>query len=180
MFVKDGVTATLRATAAVAPILWLLVCALPVRGQAPMIANVTNAAIPALDYPANSIHLAPRSMASIFGTGLADSPTSATAPWPQALAGTEVHLAGDTCFDSTCDLIAQMVYASPTQINFVVPDVSPAVIWSTRVVLIRDGVRIDDRSEELGGPGRVYIDALYDGDYNVVFAVGYECLFSSV
>src|ERR1039458_2623815 len=89
---------------------------------APSITSVTNSAIPSLDYPPTSIHLAPRSMATIFGTNLADTTLSTTSPGSTLLGGTEVHLADDTCFDSSCDLIANLIYVSPTQINFLVPD----------------------------------------------------------
>jgi hypothetical protein len=59
---------------------------------APTITNVTNAAIPTLNAPPSSVHLAPRSMATIFGVNLADTPISAAPPWEQLLGGIEVHL----------------------------------------------------------------------------------------
>ena len=153
-------------------------------GQAaPSITNVTNAAIPTLDYPPASIHLAPRSLATIFGTNLADTTLSTTSPGSTLLGGSEVHLADDTCFDSSCDLIASLIYVSPTQINFLVPDngstsCKNCTPTAYRIVFVRDGQRIDDRSYILGGPGRLYIDPFYIADYNVVFQVGYDCLFS--
>jgi hypothetical protein len=153
-------------------------------GQAaPSIANVTNAAMPSLDYPPNSIHLAPRSIATIFGTNLASTTASTTPPWKTTLGGIEVHLAHDTCFDSSCDLIASLVYVSPIQINFLVPDngstsCTTCTPIAYRVVLVKDGQRIDNRSYILGGPGRLIIDPYYIADYNVVFQVGYDCLFS--
>jgi uncharacterized protein (TIGR03437 family) len=101
----------------------LLALAVLAFGQgAPSITNVTNAAIPSLDYPPESISLAPRSMATIFGSNMADFTASSISPWPFSAGGTEVHLADDTCFDSSCDLIAGLIYVSPTQINFLVPD----------------------------------------------------------
>jgi uncharacterized protein (TIGR03437 family) len=150
---------------------------------APTITNITNAAIPTLDSPPASIHLAPQSMATIFGSNLADFATSASSPWPSSLAGTEVHLAVDTCFDSSCDLIAPIIYASPAQINFLVPDNGSFACHSCtpvayRVVLVRGGQRIDNRSYISGGPGRLIIDPYYIADYSVVFHVGYDCLFS--
>jgi hypothetical protein len=161
----------------------LALAALAFGQAAPSITNVTNAAIPSLDYPAASISLPPRSMATIFGTNLADITLSSTSPWSSTLGGTEVHLADDTCFDSSCDLIAGLIYVSPTQINFLVPDNGsftckncPPVAY--RIVLVRDGQRIDNRSYMLGGPGRLIIDPAYDADYNVVFQIGYDCLFS--
>ena len=150
---------------------------------APSITNITNAAIPALDFPANSVALAPGSMAIIFGTNLADFVSSAPPPWQKGLGGVEVHLAEDSCYDSGCELVADLIYASPTQINFVVPAVplypSPnAHVWNTRVVLVKNGVRFDDRTRMLGGPGRVYIDAVYGYADYAVFGVGYDCLYS--
>jgi len=138
--------------------------------QAPIIANVTNAALPALGVPPRSAILAPRSIATIFGTNLADSTVLTTPPWKRTLGGTEVHLAEDSCFDSSCEFVADLLYVSPTQINFVVPEVdgrllvergNTAELWRARVVLVRGGVRFDDRSSILGGPGSITIDALY-------------------
>ena len=165
-------------------ILSLVALAVLASGQAaPSITNVTNAAIPSLDYPSTSISLAPRSMATIFGTNLADTTLSSTSPWSSTLGGTEVHLATDACFDSSCDLIASLIYVSATQINFLVPDDGSTACKNCtpiayRIVLVRDGQRIDNRSYILGGPGRLVIDPAYDADYNVVFQVGYDCLFS--
>jgi uncharacterized protein (TIGR03437 family) len=153
-------------------------------GQAaPSIANVTNAALPALDLPPSSISLAPRSMATIWGTNLADTTISSGPPWSSFLGGTEVHLANDTCFDFSCDLIANLIYVSPTQINFLVPDngstsCKNCTPTAYRIVLMRDGQRVDNRSYILGGPGRLIIDPFDIADYNVVFQVGYDCLFS--
>src|ERR1035437_8922976 len=97
----------------VRPLLSFLALAVLAFGQAaPSISNVTNAAIPALDNPPNSIHLPPRSMATIFGSNLADFTASSISPWPFSQGGTEVHLADDTCFDSSCDLIAVLIYVS--------------------------------------------------------------------
>jgi hypothetical protein len=181
----------------------------------PNIVNVTNAAIPALDEPPATITLPFRSMATIFGTGLADYTASSVSPWAPTLGGTEVHLAADSCSEASCDLIASLIYVSPTQINFLVPDdgesyqdlsttscpsatleISPSeTSWEIdcnyRVVFVRDGERIDNQSYLLGGPGRLVIASSGDtqnnpdafqvgegGDYDVVFEVGYDCLFS--
>jgi len=160
------------------PLVLLLACSFPCVAQTPSVTNVTNSALPALDLPPNSVHLAPRSMATVWGANLAANTISTSPPWQRNLGGTEVHLAGDSCYDTSCDLVADLIYVSPTQINFVVPGVNPSILWNTRIVLLRDGVRFDDRSRILGGPGRVIIDALYLGDYYVVFGVGYECVFS--
>jgi len=79
-----------------------------------------------------------------------------------------------------CEIVADLVYVSPTQINFLVSDV-PVVAQSRtiergRIVLIRDGARFDGRFDTVGGPGLVYLDPL-SGDF-LLFQVGYECLFS--
>ncbi len=162
-----------------------LVAAAFAQSAAPHISNVTNAAIPALDYPPASIVLPGRSMATIYGENLADTSLSATPPWPNTLGGTEVHLASATCFDASCDLVAGVVYVSPTQINFVVPDdgtlcLTPStcrVSQPYRIVLVRDGQRFDDRSFMNGVPGNVTIDS-FKGRYDIVFQMGYECLYS--
>jgi hypothetical protein len=142
------------------------------------ITAVTNAALPSLDVPPSTISLAPRSMATIFGTNLADIIASSTSPWTSPLGGTEVHLASDTCFESSCDLVAKLIYVSSAQVNFLVPDITVVGPTHYRIVFVRDGQRIDDQSYMLGGPGRVIIDPSGSADYNVVFQVGYDCLFS--
>ena len=143
------------------------------------VANVTNAALPGLDNPPSTVTLAPRSMATIFGSNLADSIVVSPSPWSSPLGGTEVHLASDTCFDASCDIIANLIYVSPAQINFLVPDTTAAGPVSYRIVLLRDGQRIDDQSSMLGGPGRLIVDPSGAADSSVVFEVGYDCLFSS-
>ena len=151
-------------------------------GQAtPVITNVTNAAIPVLDNPPASIHLAPRSLATVFGSNLADSRGSTTPS--TSLAGTELHLSSDTCFDSSCDLVALLTFASPAQINFIVPDDGSATCTTCkptgyRIILIRSGQRFDNRAYGSGGPGRVFIDASDTGDNNLVFSIGNDCWFS--
>jgi hypothetical protein len=143
------------------------------------IASVTNAAVPGLDSPPSTVTLAPRSMATIFGSNLADSIAVSPSPGSSPLGGTEVHLAGDTCFDASCDLIANLLYVSPAQINFLVPDSTADGAVSYRIVLLRDGERIDDQPSMLGGPGRLIVDPSGAADSSVVFEVGYDCLFSS-
>jgi uncharacterized protein (TIGR03437 family) len=88
----------------------------------PGITNVTNAAIPALDIPPQTLGLLSRTMATIFGVNLANATLSSTTLVSTTLGGTEVHLADDTCFDSSCDMVASLIFVSPSQINFVVPD----------------------------------------------------------
>ena len=143
------------------------------------IANVTNAALPSLDSPPATVTLAPRSMATIFGTNLADSMVVSPLPWTTPLGGTEVHLAGDTCFDPSCDIVADLIYVSPAQVNFLVPDTAATGPVPYRFVLLRGGQRIDDQSYMLGGPGRVIVDPTGGADSSVVFQTGYDCLFSA-
>jgi hypothetical protein len=62
-------------------------------GQAePTIINATNAAVPALDNPHNSIQVAPNSMATIFGTNLSDATIAVTPRSTTRLGRTDVHL----------------------------------------------------------------------------------------
>jgi hypothetical protein len=173
-----------------------LVAAASGQTEAPSIANVTNAAISAIDLPPNSATLTPRSMATIFGTNLAHFAISAVPPWQKSLAGTEVHLVVDQISSGTlqggitlktpcsedCDLAVDMVYASPTQINFVTPDVptTNANEWIAkhcRIVLVRDGVRFDNLFNTISGVGLITLDPVW-GDGPIVFEAGYECLFS--
>jgi uncharacterized protein (TIGR03437 family) len=153
--------------------------ALTVRYPAVSITNVTNAALPSLDVPAGTVALAPRSLATIYGMGLADTSASATASSVNALGGTEVHLASDTCFDSSCEIVADLIYVCPYQINFRVPDQTAAGPTAYRVVFVRDGQRFDNQNCIQGGPGCMIVDPSGKADYNVVFQVGYDCLFSA-
>jgi hypothetical protein len=86
-----------------------------------------------------------------------------------------------------CEIPVNLLYVSPTQINFVVPDISVAAYGqlSVGVVLIRDGQRfgtfgcIDQHC--LGGPGLFGI--VGGGSENtinsaIIFIAGYDCLFS--
>lgn len=169
-----------------------------VLAQTPTITNVTNAAIPAIDYPPVAVQLAPRSIATIFGTNLADAVVTTAPPWKTAIGGTEVHFVVDTFIlnntriacqwqtDPGCDLTVNLVYVSPTQINFVTPDSyitvgnsTPSPVLTTgRIVLIRDGVRFDARHDVSGGPGYMTLDPFGYTRNPDIFGVGYECLFS--
>jgi hypothetical protein len=172
----------------------------------PQIMAITNAAMPAADwingdysvsaYTPETADLAPRSLATMWGTDLADATVSTTPPWKSTLGGTEVHLvpANPTVpicplGGASCDLIAPLLYVSPTQINFLVPDDGNAdcapetcVPITYRVVLVRDGQRIGPSAD--GGDGwnwpAVMIDDWYYtlGNYNIVFQVGYDCIYS--
>src|SRR5450759_1157659 len=116
-------------------------------GQTVTITNVPNAAIPAIDYPTGWVLVVPpRSILSIFGTNLADTTATAVPPWKSTLGGIELHL----CFNCTAsdatpsptEFVATLLYVSPTQVNFVVPDVPPDDIHqSYRLVIIRNGQR---------------------------------------
>ncbi len=152
---------------------------LTVRYPVVSVTAVTNAALPSLDVPASTVTLAPRSLATIYGMGLADSAASSASPGSNALGGTEVHLASDTCFDSSCDIVAGLIYASPYQINFLIPDTTATAPTTYRVVFVRDGQRVDNQSCVPGGPGCLIIDSSGKADYNLVFQIGYDCLFSA-
>jgi len=187
--ITNGGTLTLKV--AVLPVVFQAAIATPAQPYT-AIAAVTNAAIPGVDIPApfyslplfpTSIHLAPRSMATIYGTNLAGNTASSTSPWSTTLGGTEVHLVSDTCSDPSCELSASLIYVSPTQINFLVPDDGEAwyaVPTGYRIVFVQNGQRIDNRYSQgsPGYPGYLYIDSFYLADYNVIFQVGYDCLFS--
>jgi hypothetical protein len=149
--------------------------------DAPTITFIANAAIPSLDTKPDLKHpvsLAPRSIATIFGTNLAGSTASTTPPWKQNLGGVEVHFAINPlnypCWDDGCERAAGLLYVSPDQVNLVVPD----GLWDAlaRIVLIRDGVRYDNHDDVFGGPGLVQLGG-YWNEF-VLFGVGYECLFS--
>jgi hypothetical protein len=119
-------------------------------------------------------------MATIFGTNLSTSTASTSPPWLKTLGGVEVHLVPlwTTCgtpnppANVSCELVADLVYVSPTQINFVVPDVSPLSYGQSelalKVVFVRDGVLFDGLLSFYISPG---------GDF-AIFQAGYDCLFS--
>jgi uncharacterized protein (TIGR03437 family) len=63
--------------------------------------------------------LAPRSIASLFGSNLSNGEQAARAlPLPSRMNAVEVRVGGTP---------AQLIYVSPGQINFIVPDVNPAM-----------------------------------------------------
>jgi uncharacterized protein (TIGR03437 family) len=72
-------------------------------------------AVSAADY---SPSVAPGSIASLFGSGLASGAGQATGPpWPASLANTSVRV-----LDAKgVERLAGLLYVSPTQINFVIP-----------------------------------------------------------
>jgi hypothetical protein len=180
------ITKTHKRSAAV--LVWLFFC-IGLFGQTPSISGVTNAAIPALDAKQNGTMLPERSIASIFGTNLSTTTVAAKPPWPNILGGVEVHLATSTCFYSSCDVVASLLFVSPTQINFLTPDsgasFNPTVSdscqyykpTSYRIVLVQNGQRFDERGTILGGPANIVVDPCDNSDYSMVFQVGYDCLF---
>jgi hypothetical protein len=137
-------------------------------------------------------HFKPRSMATIWGSNLAAVTASTAPPWPSTLGGAEVHLvigAYTPCATTNapatldCERSADLTYVSPTQINFVVPDISVTSYGQSqlyvRVVLIRDGVRFDNfacnTASCIAGAGLITVDP--GGDF-ALFQVGYDCFFS--
>lgn len=161
-------------------ILPLLALAVSGFGQAaPSITAITNAALPALDAHLPT-RLKPRSLATIFGSNLANSTASSIPPWPKSLGGTELHLVPlftgcgtpNPPVGVSCELIADLTYVSSTQINFVTPDVLAAAYGQNelllKVVIVRDGLRFDSLLS-------FYITPV--GDF-VLFQVGFDCEFS--
>ena len=117
-------------------------------GQAsPTITNITNASRPTASYPA----LAPGDVAVIVGNGLADCIASASLQLT-SLCGVEVHLVS-----TSSDLLARLLYVSPTGISLVVPNIPSAEVQNTRIVIARGGKRFDD----LTGPGSIIVGAVY-------------------
>jgi uncharacterized protein (TIGR03437 family) len=82
-------------------------------GQTPVPTISSGGVVNAASYGA----LSPESLASLFGTNLASSPASATAPLPTNLGGVTVSVNGKA---------APLIYVGPQQINFQVP-------WETAV-----------------------------------------------
>ena len=147
-------------------------------GQAvPSIANITNAAIPAMDqnFP---VRLMPRSMATIFGSNLSSATASTAPPWATTLGGIEVHLVplyvgcGTSTAPANCDITANLLFVSPTQINFLVPDTLPSAYGRQQffldTVIVENGQRYDTGFS-------FYLSTA--GDF-AVFQVGYDCDFS--
>lgn len=147
----------------------------------PTITNITNAALPSIDTPAGPIQLAPRTIATIFGTNLSSVTASTSPPWKSTLGGLEVHLRftsvviGNSTLpcNGDCEATAELIYVSPTQVNFVMPDTNGGF---SRVILVKDGTRFDTVIHP-DDPGNI---SVYGGGYAdwAIFQVGYECLFS--
>jgi hypothetical protein len=60
-------------------------CALSAQVVPPLITNITNGAIPELDYPPARISLTPRSVATIIGVNLSDSVAATAVAWTEGL-----------------------------------------------------------------------------------------------
>jgi uncharacterized protein (TIGR03437 family) len=119
-------------------------------------------------------------MATIFGANLSGATASTAPPWVKTLGGTEVHLVpfykgcgtANAPANLSCELEADLIYVSPTQINFVVPDVSPSAYGQQElaldVVFVENGQRFDSDTS-------FYVSPV--GDF-AVFGVGYDCDFA--
>src|SRR5207302_11143509 len=66
---------------------------------------------------ANNFELAPESIASAFGSAMATTSQAASLPLPTSLAGTTVKLKDS----AGSERLAQLIYVSPAQINYLVP-----------------------------------------------------------
>ena len=145
----------------------------------PSVTAITNAALPGMDAHLPTT-LKARSMATIFGSNLSSSTASTPPPWVTTLGGVEIHLVPlYTACETTnppasmsCELVADLIYVSPTQINFIVPEVSPSDYGqqelALKVVFVKDGIRSDGLLSFYVSPS---------GDF-VVFQVGYDCDYS--
>lgn len=152
---------------------------LAVAQNTPSITAITNAALPNMDLHVPT-RLQARSLATIFGTSLASSTASTSPPWVKSLGGTEVHLiplytgcgTANPPAGLSCDILADLLYVSPTQINFMVPDVSPSSYGQEElaldVVFVEEGQRFDSHLS-------FYVSPV--GDF-AVFGVGYDCEFA--
>ena len=73
--------------------------------------------------------IAPDSLASIYGSRLATQTAAASGMWPTELGGIRLHVRDS----SLTDRLAQLVYVSPSQINFLVP-AGTAIGWATLTI----------------------------------------------
>jgi uncharacterized protein (TIGR03437 family) len=145
----------------------------------PSIIAITNGALPGMDAHV-PVRLQPRSMATIFGSNLSTATASTTPPWVTTLGGIQVHLVplytgcgtANPPANLSCELIANLIYVSPIQINFIVPDVLPSAYGQQElvvdVILLQSGQRLDTHYSFSISPV---------GDF-AVFQVGYDCDFS--
>ena len=73
--------------------------------------------------------IAPDSLASIYDSRLASQTAAASGMWPTELGGIRLHVRDS----ALTDRLAQLVYVSPSQINFLVPS-GTATGWATLTV----------------------------------------------
>lgn len=100
---------------------------------APVVA--TNGVAGAADNQSAYVHgIAPGSLATAYGTGLAASATTAQVPLPMGMNGVRVLVTTD----GAKQVAAPLVYVSPGQVNFVIP--SQVGIGDRRVVVEVDGI----------------------------------------
>jgi hypothetical protein len=143
--------------------------------QTPVLTAFGNAAIPSLEQHVPA-HLLPRSLATIFGQNLSPVTLATLPPWKSELGGVELRLRvlGPACQTTgePCELTAPLLFVSPTQINFMVPDVSPSVydldLMTLDIVFVLNGVEFDSYFSFYSDP---------NGD-SAVFQAGYDCDFS--
>ena len=92
-------------------------------------------------------------------------------PWPETLGGVEVHLIASVspCIAAlngisippatlNCEFVVDLIYVSPTQINFVIPDKLTGVYL---IVLIKNGVRY-------ANPNALTFDVSTNGDVRTI------------
>jgi uncharacterized protein (TIGR03437 family) len=82
------------------------------------------------DSASGAMELAPGSLASGYGTGLAAAPGSAPDVWPAAIGGTSVSIVDATGTTSQAGLL----YVSPTEVDYQIPDtvgLGPATVTVT-------------------------------------------------
>src|SRR2546421_3308666 len=131
---------------------------LPLSAQTASFATVSAASYQAV--------VAPSSLAAIFGSGLATSTASATLDssgrLPTKLAGTTVDVDGEA---------SRLIYVSPSQINFVIPDdtatgVASIVIRTALGSALQGTVHVGDTA-----PGLFSLDASGKGPGAILNAV---------
>ena len=146
--------------------------------RTPSIAAITNAALPGMDTQVPA-RLQPRSMASIFGSNLSTTTASTAPPRVTGLGGIELHFltrhSGCGTSIAPCEVVASLIFVSPTQINFLVPDISFSAYgiqespYGTQelefdAIIVENGQRYDTG-------GLIILSTL--GDL-AVFGVGYD------
>jgi uncharacterized protein (TIGR03437 family) len=132
----------------------------------PSITKITNGAIPEMNQLGT--HLSPRSIATIWGANLSKTAASGKPPWQNNLGGVEVHVivngpytpcATNPPAGLACEFTTDLLYVSPTQINFVVPEFPDygQTEFGVRVAIVRDGKRFDFDCNASSCAGTFYI-----------------------